>query len=154
MIENNANETDEIEQNNEDNMAEESEPSKLENLKKYDLISRVKELEGDLERRDIAYKKQQTRVNNLAKDNKEQKEQIDLYAEALKSTEDSINVANDEAASLSQALRIANQRNKELVEVSTDFVNSIDLTIKTSSKLLYNATRGMEHADDILKGSE
>lgn len=106
-----------------------TENEKLMQMKKADLVAMI-------ESKDLKYKKLQTKNGNTNKELKELKATMEEAADTILKLTDGVELANDEAAQLSNSLLVKNRNAKEISETVVDMIHAIDLTLKSSMKIL------------------
>ena len=84
----------------------------------------------------LKYKKLKTKNTNKNKEADNSVKAMEEAAETITKMAEALELANDDAASLSNTLLIKNRVQKEVNEIIIDMIHAIDLTLKTSRKLL------------------
>lgn len=106
-----------------------TEEQKLIQLKKSELVEMI-------QAQNLKYKKLQTKNKNTNSELNEVNSTIEEAAETIQKLTESLNLANDEAAQLSNTLLMKNRTSKEINEIVLDMIQALDLTLRTSMKLL------------------
>lgn len=95
-----------------------------------------KELIAMINSSELKYSKLKTKNTNTNKAKEESDTAVKDAADVIIKLTEGLELANDEAAQLSNTLLIKNRTQKEVNEIVVDLIRTVDLALKTSMKLL------------------